>query len=82
MPKGELPPKGEVEDPELNEEPLFPNVDPEEPTEEVEAPKGEEEEDPGDPVDATPVEAPVGVMPVCGADWPKKPVPTTGVFSP
>jgi len=85
-------PKGELEDPEVNEEPLLPKVDPEElllpnvdpdelllpkvdpdePREDVELPKGEE----APPVDPFAV-APVGVIPFCCTDWPKKPVAAT-----
>lgn len=81
----EFPPKGAVDDPEANDEPLLPNPDPEEPRDELlppsedpEEPKGDE--DPNEPMAAVPVPvpipvvAPVGVMPFCCTAWPNNPV--------
>jgi hypothetical protein len=78
-------PNGELDDPDPKEDPLLPNPDPEEPSEELplpgelpgdpaEDPKGDE--DPIDPAVPVPVLvlAPVGVMPLCCTDWPNKPI--------
>ena len=86
-PMGDVDPlllKGEVDDPEPNDEPLLPNPDPEEPSvglpllgEDPDAPKGEEDPPKGDEEDApvpVVVLAPVGVMPFCCTVWPNKPM--------
>lgn len=89
FPKGDvLPPNGELDDPDPKEDPLLPNPDPEEPSEELpllaevpgdpaEDPKGDE--DPIEPAVPVPVlvEAPVGVIPFCCTDWPNKPMAGT-----
>ena len=49
----EFPPKGEVDDPEPNDEPLLPNPDPEEPSDELPLP-GEDPEDPKGEEDPNP----------------------------
>jgi len=81
-------PIGELDDPDPKEDPLLPNPDPEEPSEELpllaevpgdpaEDPKGED--DPNPPAVPVPVvvEAPVGVIPFCCTDWPNKPMAGT-----
>jgi len=86
LPKGdpEDPLKGEVDDPAPNDEPLLPKPDPDEPREEppvpgddVEEPKGEEEEEDPNGLEApvpVPGVAPVGVMPPAGCTvWPNNP---------
>jgi hypothetical protein len=82
----ELPPNGELDDPDPKEDPLLPNPDPEDPSEEfpvevhgdpAEDPKGDEDPvDPAVPV-PMPVLAPVGVIPFCCTDWPNKPTAAT-----
>ena len=82
----ELPPNGELDDPDPKEDPLLPNPDPEEPSEELpllgevdpaEDPKGDD--DPKPPAVPVPVLvlAPVGVMPFCCTLWPNKPMAGT-----
>jgi hypothetical protein len=84
----ELPPNGELDDPDPKEDPLLPNPDPEEPSEELplpievpgdpaEDPKGDDEPNP--PAVPVPVlvEAPVGVMPFCCTLCPNKPMAGT-----
>jgi hypothetical protein len=78
-------PIGELDAPDPKEDPLLPNPDPEEPSEELpllaevpgdaaEDPKGDEEPiDPAVPVPVL-VPAPVGVIPFCCTDWPNKPM--------
>ena len=82
----ELPPNGELDDPDPKEEPLLPNPDPEESAGEL----GPPIEVPGDPdcdedpkgvevgiAPPVPVLAPVGVMPFCCTAWPNKPIDGT-----
>ena len=84
----ELPPNGELDDPDPNPDPLLPNPDPEEPSEELplvgevpgdpaEDPKGDD--DPKPPAAPVPVlvEAPVGVIPFCCTLCPNKPMAGT-----
>jgi hypothetical protein len=82
----ELPPNGELAEPDPKEDPLLPNPDPEDPSDELpvelpgdpaEDPKGDEDPiDPAVPV-PMPVLAPVGVIPFCCTDWPNKPMAGT-----
>jgi hypothetical protein len=77
--------KGEVDDPEPNDEPLLPNPAPEDPRVGLpllgeDPPKGEEDPPKGEE-EAVPVPvvevAPVGVMPFCCMVWPNKPTGCT-----